>query len=275
MNIRGNGKALFRLRQGCEKVKKVLSANSVTQLNIECLLDDKDVSAQVQRSEYMEWVQPLMSRIVGPIEQALAAAEMKPSDIDFVELVGGSTRVPAVKEFLAEYFGGSLAGENKLSTTLNQDEAVARGCALQCAIISPAFKVRDFSVQDWNSYPISLSWDPTLVPSTKSGEPLDSKIEAFGIGNPIPSVKALTFSRILTEEELAKHNGHVTFDINAYYGEAASERKIPFVANDGAIGTFTVKGIRKLNGDPNAGGEGIAKATIKVKARLDAHNLVA
>ncbi|KAI8848590.1 heat shock protein 70 family [Chytridium lagenaria] len=232
MNIRGNAKALFRLRQGCEKVKKVLSANA-------------DVSAQVQRSDYMEWVQPLMSKLQAPVEEALAAADLKPSDIDFVELIGGSTRVPAVKEFLAQFFGGSLDGENKLSTTLNQDEAVARGCALQCAIVSPAFKVRDFSVQDWNGYPIYLSWDPTLVPTTKSGEKIDPQ--------------ALTFSRVLTEEELTKNNGHVTFDVNAYYGEEAARRKLPFLPNNNAIGSFTVKGIRKLNGDPNAGGEGMRR----------------
>ncbi|KAJ3101618.1 adenyl-nucleotide exchange factor sse1 [Phlyctochytrium planicorne] len=273
MNIRSNAKALFRLAQGCEKVKKVLSANAVTQLNIECLLDDKDVSAQVQRSDYMEWVQPLMSRLQAPVDEALAAAGVKPSDVDFVELVGGSTRVPAVKEFLAKYFGGSIDGENKLSTTLNQDEAIARGCALQCAIISPAFKVRDFSVQDWNSYPIFLSWDASLVPPSKSGEPVDAKVEAFNIGNPIPSVKALTFSRILKEEELAKTNGHVTFDVNAYYGAEAASRNIPFVPEN-TIGTFTVKGIKKLNGDPNAAGEGVAKATIRVKAKLDANNVV-
>ncbi|KAJ3098342.1 adenyl-nucleotide exchange factor sse1 [Phlyctochytrium planicorne] len=274
MDIRSNGKALFRLAQGCEKVKKVLSANAVTMLNIECLADDKDVSAQVQRSEFMDWVQPLMGRLQAPIDEALRVAGIKPEEVDFVELVGGSTRVPAVKEFLAKYFGGSLDGENKLSTTLNQDEAIARGCALQCAIISPAFKVRDFSVQDWNSYPIFLSWDANLVPPPSAGDHTEPRIEAFAMGNPIPSVKALTFSRLLREEELALHDGHVALDVNAYYGAEAAARQIPHVADNGAIGTFTIKGIKKLNGDPNAGGEGVATAIIKVKAKLDGNNVV-
>jgi heat shock 70kDa protein 4 len=111
MDIRSSGKALFRLRQGCEKVKKILSANAVTMLNVECLLDDKDVSAQVQRSDFEEWIKPLLDRIPGPILKALELAELKPEDIDFVELVGGSTRIPKVKEFLNEHFKGAKGGK--------------------------------------------------------------------------------------------------------------------------------------------------------------------
>ncbi|KAI9335190.1 heat shock protein 70 family [Zopfochytrium polystomum] len=270
MKIRSNPKAVFRLRQACEKVKKILSANSVTMLNVESLLDDKDVSAQVQKSEYSEWVKPLFDRLVAPVKRALEAAQIDASEIDFVELVGGSTRIPAVKEFLNEYFKGPN-GEHKLSTTLNQDEAVARGCALQCAIVSPVFKVRDFAVQDWNAYPIQLHWDPAVVPRTKSGEVPETIIEVFGTGNAIPSAKALTFYRSLTESELAANNGVVSFDIEAIYAQGPED--MPKVEN-GSLGKFSVKGVRKLSGDPNAAGDGIAKATIKLKARLDGSNFI-
>ncbi|KAJ3241566.1 adenyl-nucleotide exchange factor sse1 [Chytriomyces hyalinus] len=272
MDIRANPKALFRLRQGVEKVKKILSANSVTMLNIECLLDDKDVSAEVHRAEFLEWIKPLMARLKGPLDQAMADAGISTADVDFVELVGGSTRLAAVKEFLGEYFQGPK-GENKISTTLNLDEAVARGCALQCAMISPVFKVREFSVQDWNHYPISLSWDAALVPATKTGEAGVSHMEAFGIGNAIPSNKGLTLTRKLPEAELAENNGHVKFEVEAKYEAAAKTRGLPHVPQDW-IGKFTITGIKKLSGDPNAAGDGIAKATIKVKARLDANNLI-
>ncbi|KAJ3256583.1 adenyl-nucleotide exchange factor sse1 [Chytriomyces hyalinus] len=272
MDIRANPKALFRLRQGVEKVKKILSANSVTMLNIECLLDDKDVSAEVHRAEFLEWIKPLMARLKGPLDQAMADAGISTADVDFVELVGGSTRLAAVKEFLGEYFQGPK-GENKISTTLNLDEAVARGCALQCAMISPVFKVREFSVQDWNHYPISLSWDAALVPSTKTGEAGVSHMEAFGVGNAIPSNKGLTLARRLPESELAENNGHVKFEVEAKYDAPATARGLPHVPKDW-IGKFTITGIKKLSGDPNAAGEGVAKATIKVKARLDANNLV-
>jgi len=79
--------------------------------------------------------------------------ELKLEDIHSVEIVGGSTRIPALKHLIKSVFGRDP------STTLNQDEAVARGCALQCAILSPAFKVRDFSITDLQPYPIKIIWD--------------------------------------------------------------------------------------------------------------------
>ena len=68
------------------------------------LLDDKDVSAEVKRSDFLEWSSGLVGRLEGPLKKALADAGVSAADVDFVELVGGSTRVGAVKEFLHEFF---------------------------------------------------------------------------------------------------------------------------------------------------------------------------
>ncbi|KAI8826814.1 heat shock protein 70 family [Fimicolochytrium jonesii] len=268
IDIQSNPKAIFRLRQGCEKVKKILSANAVTVLNVECLMDDKDVSAQVQRSDYEEWAAALVERLYVPLRSALDAAGVGPDEVDFVELVGGSTRVPSVKQTLADLFG-----PEKLSTTLNQDEAVARGCALQCAMISPVFKVRDFAVQDWNGYPISLSWDAALAPAPKAGEKAETVMEAFPVGNAIPSSKIMTFYRVLKDSELSKSNGLVALDIQAAYSATRAERAYP-EGLGAAIGTWTLKGIKKVGGTTEQTEGGEAKAIIKVKARLDGNGLV-
>ena len=82
--------------------------------------------------------------------------ELSLGDIDVVEVIGGSTRIPAVKEMLVSVF------KHDLSTTLNVDEAISRGCALQCAMLSPTFKVRDFSVTDVQPYPIHLKWQAPM-----------------------------------------------------------------------------------------------------------------
>ena len=74
------------------------------------------------------------------------------SPVYSVEIVGGSTRIPAIKARIQAVFGKAA------NTTLNADEAVARGCALQCAILSPTFKVREFSVTDIQPFEIQLSW---------------------------------------------------------------------------------------------------------------------
>ena len=164
IDIASNPKGMTRLRANCEKVKKILSANLITMLNVECVMDDKDVSATVDRVLFESLSKPLLERIKIPIAAALKAASVSADHVDFVELIGGSTRIPSVKDFLSNVFG-----PDKLSTTLNQDEAVARGCALQCAILSPVFKVRDFTVQDWNGYATSICWDPKVCPEGSGG----------------------------------------------------------------------------------------------------------
>ena len=112
-------------------------------------------------------------------------AKLEAHEIHSVELVGGSTRVPAIKDELMRIFG------RELSTTLNQDEAIARGCALQCALQSPVFKVREFGIQDITVTGVKYTWEP--VPEA----PEDVEYEVFPTGHHIPSTKMLSFKRFL------------------------------------------------------------------------------
>lgn len=91
-----------------------------------------------------------------PHNSLLHCSGLKVEDISAVEVVGGSCRIPAVKEIISDVF------KKDVSTTLNMDEAVARGCALQCAMLSPTFKVRDFSISDIQPYPIKLQWQSAM-----------------------------------------------------------------------------------------------------------------
>lgn len=104
-----------------------------------------------------------------------------------VEIVGGSTRIPAIKALIEKVFA------KESSTTLNADEAVSRGCALQCAILSPVFKVREFSVTDIQPYPIKLVWDNTSGEGQATGE-----MEVFPVNHPVPFSKMLTFYKTET-----------------------------------------------------------------------------
>ncbi|KAJ3258004.1 adenyl-nucleotide exchange factor sse1 [Boothiomyces macroporosus] len=271
MDIGSNAKATFRLRQGAEKVKKVLSANAQAPFNIECLLDDKDVSALVHRADFEEMSQEMVQRILVPIQQALDAAKVSAKDVDFVELIGGTTRIPMVKDAIAKFFGGSLDGENKLATTMNQDEAVARGCALQCAVLSPVFKVRDFTVQDINTHPIELTWDVNQMPDPKKGEKHVTSFEAFGAHSPVPSAKALSLVRALRKKELGT-TGTVSMNIKAAY---TSEAVLP-TGTKAHIGEWVIGGIQKLESCVVKEGdrEVSSKANIKVKAKLDGNGLI-
>jgi molecular chaperone DnaK (HSP70) len=91
-----------------------------------------------------------------PLTKLKSFSELSTSDITAVEIVGGSSRVPAVKSLVQKVFG------IEPSTTLNADEAVSRGCALQNAILNPTFRVRDFSINDAQPYSITLSWQATM-----------------------------------------------------------------------------------------------------------------
>jgi heat shock 70kDa protein 4 len=239
IDIRSNPKAWARTLTAAEKLKKVLSANAQAPLNIESLMDDVDVRAMVKREEMQEMVKPLLERVSVPLEQALAEAKLKPEDIDSIEMVGGCTRVPVIKEAVANFFG------KPLSFTLNQDEAIARGCTFSCAILSPVFRVRDFSVHDIVNYPIEFTWEQSPeIPDE------DTSLTVFNKGNVLPSTKILTFYR------------RQPFDLEARY---VKPEALPGKVNPW-IGRFSVKGVQAQADNDFM--------ICKLKARLNLHGIL-
>lgn len=239
IDIFSNPKAVVRVTAAAEKMKKILSANLQAPISIESLMNDIDVQGMMKRDELEELLQPLLNRATGPLEQALAEAKLKPEDIDSIEIVGGCTRVPSLKERISKYFG------KPLSATLNQDEAVARGCAFSCAILSPVFRVRDFSVHDIVNYPIEFNWEQSPdIPDE------DTSLTVFNKGNVMPSTKILTFYR------------KQPFDLEARY---AKPDMLPGKMNPW-IGRFSVKGV-KANGEDDF-------MICKLKARLNLHGVL-
>ena len=211
-----SAKTRYKIEEAVTKMKKILSANSEAAINIECLMDEKDMSAVVRRPDLEAMCAPLTPKISQVIQQALAAAGLAVSDIAFVEICGGCSRIPFVQQIISDSFGGK-----ELSRTLNADECVARGCALQAAILSPLFKVREFSVVDYTHHPISISWvsggaapstaeehdaDASMAEPHPTGQTTKSVI-VFPRKSPMNVTKVLTFYR----------NG--PFDISAEYAD--------------------------------------------------------
>ncbi|KAI4276023.1 MAG: hypothetical protein LQ337_002764 [Flavoplaca oasis] len=239
IDINTNPKALVRVAAAAEKMKKILSANAQAPLSIESLMNDVDVASMMKRDELEALIQPLLDRVTVPLEQALTEAKLKPEDIDSIEMVGGCTRVPALKERISKFFG------KQLSFTLNQDEAVARGCAFSCAILSPVFRVRDFSVHDIVNYPIEFSWEQSPdIPDE------DTSLTVFNKGNIMPSTKILTFYR------------KQPFDLEAKY---AKPEMLPGKMNPW-IGRFSVKGVKADSQEDFM--------ICKLKARLNLHGVL-
>uniref|UniRef100_A0A4W4H8X5 Heat shock 105/110 protein 1 n=1 Tax=Electrophorus electricus TaxID=8005 RepID=A0A4W4H8X5_ELEEL len=183
LDVKSRVRSVQRLWQECEKLRKLMSSNSTDiPLNMECFMDDKDVTGKMNRAKFEELCADLIERVTVPLVAVLKQAQVQLQDISAVEIVGGAMRIPAVKAQISKFF------RRDVSTTLNADEAVARGCALQCAMLSPAFRVRDFSVTDVIPFPISLSW------SSGADEAISCH-EIFGKNKPSPSSKVITFHR--------------------------------------------------------------------------------
>ncbi|KAL6247160.1 adenyl-nucleotide exchange factor sse1 [Rhinocladiella similis] len=239
VDIATNAKATTRVAAAAEKLKKILSANAQAPISIESLMDDKDVRGILKREELEELMKPLLDRVTVPLEQALAEAKLKAEDIDAIEMVGGCTRVPAIKERISKFFG------KPLSFTLNQDEAIARGCAFSCAILSPVFRVRDFSVHDIVTYPIEFIWEQSPdIPDE------DTSLTVFNKGNVMPSTKILTFYR------------KQPFHLEAQY---AKPEQLPGKIKPW-IGRFSVKGVKADEKDDFM--------ICKLKARLNLHGIL-
>ncbi|CAM9330362.1 unnamed protein product [Lampetra planeri] len=236
LDVKSKPRALVRLYQECEKLKKLMSANSSDlPLNIECFINDIDVSSKLNRGQFEEMCAELLAKVEGPLRSVMEQAKLKKEDVYAVEIVGGASRIPAIKERISKFFG------KELSTTLNADEAVARGCALQCAILSPAFKVREFSITDVVPYSISLRWN-------SAAEEGLSDCEVFPKNHASPFSKVLTFYR------------KEPFTLEGYYNNP-KELSYPKTT----LGQFLIKNVV-----PQASGE---SAKIKVKVRVNMHGV--
>ncbi|MCR9291284.1 MAG: molecular chaperone DnaK [bacterium] len=134
IDLRSDPMSLQRLQEACEKAKKELSSVPQTDLNLPFITADasgpKHLQMKITRSKFEELVDSLIERCKTPVRQALQDANLKPSDIDEVVLVGGSTRVPKVREVVKEIFG------KEPHQGVNPDEVVAIGAAIQGSVLA-------------------------------------------------------------------------------------------------------------------------------------------
>lgn len=157
IDIRGNKKAYFRIMTQAEKLKKVLSVNQVGKLNEGCLMDNIDVSAEMTRGQFEELLEPLViEHIDRCIIQAFHRAYV--DNLDAIELLGGSTRIPLIKNLIEQ------ASNISLSSTLNQDEAAVKGAALISAMYCSNISVRPFKFKSrLTDINITLCWDKSVL----------------------------------------------------------------------------------------------------------------
>jgi heat shock 70kDa protein 4 len=245
-------KTRIKLLAAAEKAKKTLSPVGVKEarIDLEMLQDDYDFHSSLNSTDYEAMCEPLLDRLAAPIEAALAEVKLTNSDLTSVEIVGGSTRIGCIKRKLTEILNGAT-----LSTTMNADESVARGAALQSAILSPRFKVLPYEIVEAQPYPVKISWEDAenkgMEVDNASGEttPTDSVV-MFDRGISFPIVRRVTLRRA------------GEFTVKAVYDDACKQYGVPAAAGKD-IAEFTIKA--------PVGGE---DKKVRVNVKEDIHGII-
>ncbi|XP_068215853.1 heat shock cognate 71 kDa protein-like [Palaemon carinicauda] len=150
-DLSNNKRSLRRLRSACETAKRTLSSSTQATIEIDSLYEGIDFHTTITRAKFENLCGSLFKNTLVPVERALIDAKLDKSDIDEIVLVGGSTRIPKIQNLLQTFFN-----EKNLNKSINPDEAVAYGAAIQAAILSgdKSDKIKDLLLLDVT--PLSL-----------------------------------------------------------------------------------------------------------------------
>lgn len=131
VDMQGNKRSMKRLRTACEKAKRTLSSSANASIEIDSLYEGIDYYTSISRAKFEALCNDLFRSCLDPVEKVLRDAKMDKSQIHEVVLVGGSTRIPKVQKLLSDFFNGK-----ELNKSINPDEAVAYGAAIQASILN-------------------------------------------------------------------------------------------------------------------------------------------
>merc|ERR1711959_680972 len=176
-DISDNPRALRRLRTACERAKRQLSSSTNASLEIDSLYDGEDLYSALTRARFEDLCGDLFRNCLEPVEKVLKDAGVSKSEVDEVVLVGGSTRIPKVQQLISEFFNGK-----ELNKSINPDEAVAYGAAVQANILSGGDMKKEVLLLD--VAPLSLGLET-------AGGVMTPLIER---NPPVPTKKSQTFT---------------------------------------------------------------------------------
>jgi len=206
-------RAMRRLKTACERAKRTLSSETTATIEIDSLFEGIDFNMVISRAKFEDLCKDLFQSCFTPVEEALTTAKMSKQDINEVILVGGSTRIPKVQEMVKNYFG------KEPNKSINPDEAVAYGAAIQAAILTGQNKKATDSILLIDVTPLSLGVET-------SGEYMEKIIPR---ASTIPCKQSKTFSTY--------SDNQTTVRIKIYEGERALTRQ------NHELGTFELSGI--------------------------------
>ena len=213
VNIRSNVKAMRRVKSACERAKRTLSTTTMTTIEVDSLAEGHDCNIKITKAKFETLTMDLLKKHVNLIEPVLNDAKISKNQVDDIVLVGGTTRIPKLRELISEFFHGK-----KLCTDINPDEAVAIGAAIQAAALTGKGDSKtDVLVVDVT--PLSLGIET-------AGGVMTNIIDR---NTTIPTSKSKLFSTY--------QDNQTDIEVKIYEGERAQ------VKHNNKLGTFTVSGL--------------------------------
>ncbi|KAL2814735.1 Hsp70 protein-domain-containing protein [Aspergillus granulosus] len=211
-DLSGDARALRRLRTACERAKRTLSNATQTTVEIDSLFDGEDFNTSITRARFEDLNAKAFAGTLEPVQQVLKDSGLEKSQVDEIVLVGGSTRIPRIQKLLSDFFDGK-----RLEKSINPDEAVAYGAAVQAGILSgkaSSAETADLLLLD--VVPLSL------------GVAMEGNIFAICIprGTTVPTIKKRTFTTVVDNQ--------TTVQFPVYQGERTN------CADNTSLGEFTL-----------------------------------